>query len=149
MNATATKLTDEQAKTLGDQLAEKYGYLSGLKAEHKNRIHMDGFRVASGPEISIIPDKDGTLYLAFGFDPLSPFGQFLGRWCVPFTLSPEFHFDKAHLWVQPAGEGLIRIELRFPVQRRFADQNDHVVELAYGVTVKAADTEYVQATVKK
>ena len=146
MNTTTNaqvKLTDQQTKVLGDQLCEKYGYLAVPK--HEDRFHISGYRVSgSGPEVSLIPDEDGIIYLVVCLDPLSPFGQLLGRYCIPFVPSPEFHFDKAHLWIYPAGEGFIRIEVRFPAQRRFVDQNNQVLEMVYGVQVKAADANYLK-----
>ena len=132
-----SEMTEQRQNVLEKKLFQKYGALGGDCC--KDRLHMDGYEAASGPEVSIMPDEKENLYLVFGFDPLSPFGNFLGRWCVPFQISPEFHFDKAHLWVQKAGDGLIRIELRFPAQRQFADQNDQTIELVYGVTVKEGD----------
>lgn len=133
-----TEMTEQQQNVLQKELLQKYGAFDGCYCE--DRLHMDGYKAASGPEVSIMPDKKGNLYLVFGFDPLSPFGSFLGRWCVPFQISPEFHFDKTHLWVQQVENRLIRIELRFPAQRQFADQDDQTIELVYGVTVKEEDT---------
>ena len=140
---TTKKLTDAEAKALSDELYGKHGGFYAPKAT--DRYHISGYQVSgSGPEVTLIPDEEGQIYLAIGLDPMSPFGQFLGRYCVPFELSPEFHFDKVHLWIYPAGDGLIRIEVRFPVQRRFADHNDQVIEMVYGVQVKASDANYLK-----
>ena len=129
-----------------ERLREQYGQIAEWTKGHSDRIHIEGFRgAASGPAVSVMADdKTGTLYLVICLDPMSPLGEVYGRYCVPFVPDPDFHLDKAHLWIYPEGEDEIKLEVRVSLPRRFADAEGETLEMVYGVKVKAQDCHHLR-----
>lgn len=126
-----------------EEFAKRFGYISGYK--HTDRVQIRGFKlVGSGPSVTVMEDPEHNLNLVICLDPLSPFGECLGRYCIPFIPSHEFHLEKATLSIYPIGEDQIRMEVRFLEQRKFADHDDQILEMVYGVQVKAQDTSYLR-----
>ncbi len=131
-------MTAEQCKA--------FGFISALKAEHDDRIHIEGFRPSSGPEVFLLPDDEGNVHLVFQLDPCSPLGEMLAKYVVPFAVPSDFHFDKASLWVYRVGGENVRLEIRFPSVRRFSGSDDaHPTEEIVGLQAKVSDVHFLHA----
>lgn len=123
---------------------EKYGFISGLLPEHKDRIHLDGVGVSSGPEVFLLPDDDGQLYVVFQLDPCSPLGSMICKHVVPITPAEDFHFDRASFWIYLVAPDMVRCELRVQVKTRFGQKNPTHVEEIYGFQAPARDVAGVR-----
>jgi hypothetical protein len=138
-------MTAEQIETAIQQLEERFGFINGYNKEHASRIHFQGIELSgSNPLVDLRVDKNGDVYIVICLDPMSPVGEFLKRYCIPFTPDPDFHFEKSSLWIYPVDKEHIRIELRIPENRRFADNLNQIIEMIHGVQIKAEDVYYLK-----
>lgn len=125
-----------------EELLKQYGFIFAREESHKNRIHIKGFRAASGPYVRVHTDEESNLYLVVYLDPLSPIGQIIGRWIIPFSPYPKFHLDDASLHIYAIDEEHLRIEVRAASKRRRSkDQSEY--EYVFGVQIKLEDGHHL------
>lgn len=127
-------MTNEEALEKDKELIKKFGFIASWDENSKDRIHMIGLEPASGPLVKIQTTVEGDLYLVIYLDPMSPIGEFLGRWLIPFRPDKDFHFDKCTLWIYQIDDNNARAEIRFK-SRREALEIDY--EIIYGIQISA------------